>query len=261
MPTEGLFITLPYFWDYYNGYAQQAAIFFLALNRFTAVWRPAGHRKMWKRLLYVVYVVVPVFPLPFTWFIWLSDVQIELEHEDNYWDGYRWDGFTKPFGLRKSMFNVPISLAHGLLLLAMNLSVLAKLYVMRRQMSNSYQSSDDKRDTDAKLCIMTLILFAYSAVYTTVTTIFYFTNNNVPGWAIDLLYSIQSFGLDIHVLTAPWFLMLMSTAVRVELRSLIFRVSDENSGRLFSMATRSNRSHVLASARSNDSASPQNAVL
>ncbi|KAH7696438.1 hypothetical protein AAVH_36491, partial [Aphelenchoides avenae] len=98
LPTEGFFITLVYFWDYYNGYAQQAAIFFLTLNRFTAIWRPAEHRKMWKWLLYVVYVVVPVFPLPFTWFIWLSDVQIKLEHEDNYWDGYRWDGFTKPFG-------------------------------------------------------------------------------------------------------------------------------------------------------------------
>lgn len=114
MPTEGFFVTLVYFWDYYNNYAQQAATFFLTFNRFTAVWRPAGHRKvrvlqgpvstelkfqMWKRLIFVAYAAIPLFPIPFTWFIWLSDVQIVLENDENYWDGYRWDGFTKPFGV------------------------------------------------------------------------------------------------------------------------------------------------------------------
>lgn len=55
---------------------------------------------MWKWLPYVAYTMVAVFPVPFTWFIWLSDVQITLEHPSNYWDGYRWDGYAHPFGVR-----------------------------------------------------------------------------------------------------------------------------------------------------------------
>lgn len=55
--------------------------------------------KIWSRLLYIAYVVIPAFPVPFTWFIWLSDVEIGLENPDNYLDGYRWDAMTKPFGV------------------------------------------------------------------------------------------------------------------------------------------------------------------
>lgn len=138
---------------------------------------------------------------------------------------------------------------HELVLLAMNLYVIAKLLMIRRQMNKSYQSTDDKRDTEAKLFVLTLISFVFSSInfvqlvrckldhrvkVERFQAAFYASNNALPGWLLDLLFSLTSFGVDVHVLSQPLFLLLMSTAVREELRKVLKCAGTAESDRVFS---------------------------
>ncbi|KAH7725240.1 CRE-SRG-10 protein [Aphelenchoides avenae] len=217
LPRKGNFVTFVVFAYYYNLYAQFFAAFFLTASRFTAAVLPLGHRKLWTWLIRVSYVVIAFLPLPLTWTVWLCEVKIFYENPKNYWDGYRWDMTVDAFGINRSVVSGSIGLSNLFCVLCMNFTVFVKMCQIRRQIGTITDAKDDKRDSELKLILLTVVLTLYSLVIVIIEVIFYIAKAKLTPTDVSILFNAQSLALDVHVLSAPIFLLFMSTAARQEL--------------------------------------------
>ncbi|KAH7720613.1 hypothetical protein AAVH_11944 [Aphelenchoides avenae] len=173
--------------------------------------------KIWEVLTYIGYFLIALLPLGFSWSLWAGNVKIRLENPDDYWSGYRWDITTLPFKTPGGLINAIIGVAYGVPVVSMNVAIFCRL----RTLGVKRMSREDTRDEEKNLLALTTIIIAYFVVNVAVSLIFYAAKNMLPSGTVDLLFSIQSFMLDVHVLSAPWLLLLMSTAARQELRRFL----------------------------------------
>ncbi|KAH7704980.1 hypothetical protein AAVH_27822 [Aphelenchoides avenae] len=216
LPKEGFFPSMIYFTSYYFTFAPYASTFFLTLNRFISAFSLRGARQEW--IVPVAYAVILVFPVTVTWYIWWSEVKLRPLDANDPCTGFYFGDSVKPWGLRKSMFLSVVSLAQGTVVVAMNLAIASKLFVRRNHLSMSAAQVADTRDTEIKLFCLTLIVFVYN-ISTCVCQVFWYVGGNLVSNELTfILLNVQTFGEDVHVCTAPWFLIFMSSAVRAELR-------------------------------------------
>ncbi|KAH7704979.1 hypothetical protein AAVH_27821 [Aphelenchoides avenae] len=216
MPKSGFVPSLLYFVSYYFSFAPYASTLFLTLNRFLAAFSVNGGRQKWFAPL--AYVVVLLFPFPFTWYIWWSEVQLYHLDDKDPCAGFILGDTVKPWGLRKSMFLSAVSFGQWVVVMSINAAIASKLFLRRRHLHLSTAQVEDTRDTEVKLFLLTLIVFVYNISTCVCQVCFYVGGRSISNEVVFLLLNVQTFGEDLHVCTSPWFLILMSTAVRTELR-------------------------------------------
>ncbi|KAI1705736.1 srg family chemoreceptor domain-containing protein [Ditylenchus destructor] len=71
MPVTGIVPTAINFAYYYFSYVQWQMFYLLTLNRFISVYKPLSSANIWRRITPILYVIVIISPLIFTWhLIW-----------------------------------------------------------------------------------------------------------------------------------------------------------------------------------------------
>lgn len=143
-----------------------------------------------------------------------------------------------PFQIQKSLVTGVLALIHLVLVMSMNTAVLIRLWMVRRELAKYDAYREDSRDSEVKLSLLNIVIFLYSVVqifiqvgstvrslehkevaHTHLQVIFYVNSAQLTSLTVDILFSIQSVALDLHVVTAPLFLLLMSAAARQELKA------------------------------------------
>ncbi|KAH7711158.1 hypothetical protein AAVH_21545 [Aphelenchoides avenae] len=218
MPKSGFTPTLLYFLSYYFTFAPYASTFSLTLNRCLAAFSVRGGRQKWFAPL--AYITTLLFPLPLTWYIWWSEVDLHHLDDNDPCAGFMFGYKVPPWGLRKSMFLSVASFVQGVVVLAMNVAIGSKLFLRRKRLNVGAARVEDTRDAEIKLFLLTLIVFVYN-ISTCVCQVYFYVGGILPKDDVVVLLNVQTFGEDLHVCTAPWFLVLMSAAVRTELRNTL----------------------------------------
>ncbi|KAH7705537.1 SRG-62 protein [Aphelenchoides avenae] len=217
LPKEGPALTGILFMTYYFVYIQYGTTLSLTLNRFSVIVLPFVYVKLWKKYFYVIVAVIFVYPIPLTYHIVLAGGFLGWNNPNNTADGYRLDIKEDGTEKRNSIFMMTCSATLGVLLVAMNLAVATSLYRRRRQNMAGRVDKEDTRDTESKLFLLTCIMFSFSAITFVMQCLFYFLfPARMSLETFLLLFDIQNWAIDLHTCTSPWFLILMSRAVREE---------------------------------------------
>ncbi|KAH7695338.1 hypothetical protein AAVH_37604, partial [Aphelenchoides avenae] len=171
---------------------------------------------IWRKYFPLLLLIIFVCPLPLTYHILIAGGYLAWNNPGNPNDGYRLDVHDDGTGRRNSLFMMVGSLVLGILLVLMNLVIAIGLYRRRKLNLSGKADKEDTRDTEAKLFLLTVILFSFTVI-TFVNQILFFTVGNKMSMAMFFrLITLQNCAADLHTCSTPWFLMLMSRAIRHE---------------------------------------------
>ncbi|KAH7705200.1 hypothetical protein AAVH_27593, partial [Aphelenchoides avenae] len=144
---------------------------------------------------------------------------------------------------RNSLFMMVGSATLGVLIVLMNVAIATSLYRRRRANVTGKVDKEDTRDTEAKLFLLTCIMFSFASITFVNQCLFYFfLPDKMSMEAFLRLFTIQNFAFDLHTCSSPWFLLIMSRAVREELMKTVpffDRLKERNSVVAPSQATSS----------------------
>ncbi|KAH7707883.1 SRG-34 protein [Aphelenchoides avenae] len=218
LPTEGPLLTFMSFAMYYFVYVQYGTSFCIGLNRFSYIAVPLHSTRLWRTYFPYILLAVFLYPLPLTYHIIFAGGYLGWNNPDNHSDGYRLDVNGDGTEGRNSFFMMICSAFFGLLLVGMYVAIGVSLYRRRLLTAEALANGEDTRDTEAKLYLLTSVLFSFMAVTFVLQLLFHF---NPPGQTMSTetffrLMTVQNFAVDLHTCSAPWFLLLLSRAVRQE---------------------------------------------
>ncbi|KAI1714148.1 srg family chemoreceptor domain-containing protein [Ditylenchus destructor] len=127
---------------------------------------------------------------------------------------------------RQSLYGIALIVAFAPAMLVMNMSIAYSLWRRRREYLNKTggQSTNRVQNAEAKLCILTFTMMLTYLVGL-VCQIFWFIAANgglvISSTMSQTLSSIQGFGEDVHILSEPWMLIMMSKGVRNALINMV----------------------------------------
>ncbi|KAH7704294.1 Protein SRG-45 [Aphelenchoides avenae] len=216
LPEKGPLLTGIEFVAYYLSYVQYGTTLSFTLNRFSVVALPSVYVKLWKKYFYAVLAVIFVCPLPLTYHILVAGGYCRWDEAENH---YRIDVYEDGTEKRNALFMMFGSALLGILVVCMNITIALVLYRTRRTSLTGRVDKKDTRDTESKLFFLTCIMFSFTVVTAVIQGCFYFWQMSWETFL--LLLTIQVFAGDLHTCSSPWFLLLMSRAVREEVLNTV----------------------------------------
>ncbi|KAH7703634.1 hypothetical protein AAVH_29196, partial [Aphelenchoides avenae] len=196
---------------------------------------------LWRKYFYHVLVVIFAYPLPLTYHIVFAGGYVGWNNPSNPNDGYRVDVKEDATEKRNSLFMMIGSAVLGVLIVFMNVTIAASLY-RRRHVHLGKVDKEDTRDTETKLFLLTCIMFSFTGITFVNQCLFYFLLPDKMTMDTFLrLFALQHFAGDLHACSSPWFLLIMSRAVREELAKIVPFIGKAESDTVhaFSQATSS----------------------
>ncbi|KAH7701924.1 hypothetical protein AAVH_30937, partial [Aphelenchoides avenae] len=240
LPTSGWLLTIVYFVNYLVPFTAKCTNFLLTLNRFTLVrYNAITHIRIWRWLLptsvaasFAVGALLnaPIF-FSGAWMIGPTSGKAFYTFESDTGVEYR-----------QSLYSVASILTLGTGTLVLNLLIGKSLWQhMKEQRKVGRQSvvvaaaADPMREAEAKLCVMTFVMFLTNIVAFVCQMIFfvYGGGSDMNPLMVQTLSRTQNFSEDLHIMSQPWMLIAMSQAIRRKVLKTAFLQSDYTSTAAF----------------------------
>ncbi|KAH7701708.1 SRG-32 protein, partial [Aphelenchoides avenae] len=234
LPRSGAFPTTAFFCMHYFMLIQYATSFVVGLNRFSAVAVPRHYKRFWRRHLRLVVFLILAFPVPFSYHIIQYGATMTLYPAGPGYAAFFMFGVnaTEAIANRDSLFTTVWSAVDLVALVVFNASIAVVLYRRRQMLVSRDSLTADSRDTELKLYALTCVISVFLAVSFCTQLVYFAYSGQMSILSQGILIMIATFATDLHTCSTPWFLLLMSRAVREEildafpwLRSLKFKRS------------------------------------
>ncbi|KAH7697726.1 hypothetical protein AAVH_35189, partial [Aphelenchoides avenae] len=141
-------------------------------------------------------------------------------------------GLSLQIANRDSLFTTLWSAVDLVALVVFNASIAAVLYRRRQMLVSRDSLTADSRDTELKLYALTCVVSVFLAVSFCTQLVYVAYSDQMSILSQGILIMVATFAGDLHTCSTPWFMLLMSRAVREEildafpwLRSLKFKRS------------------------------------
>ncbi|KAE9553372.1 hypothetical protein FO519_003435 [Halicephalobus sp. NKZ332] len=213
LPESGFFITLMLFIVYCSGASQVIFDLILCFNRFTVVWLEARHVAFWKKYCTVFLFLGFFFPVSTSWETWFFEVKLLPINASDFTQGFFWSPTN--FNAIPWM-SLPL-IVSGTATITATLSFLMNCYVCWYLLEQKKNKNGSKMisKNDTKLFFYNILIFLTQLVQLSIQMIFMFYPQNDPMHLFAI--RVQYFVMDVNSLAPAWFILLMSSALRVSI--------------------------------------------
>ncbi|KAI1714150.1 srg family chemoreceptor domain-containing protein [Ditylenchus destructor] len=182
------------------------------------------YEKVWRYLLPISVVVMCIAAAVLNMPILLHGSYIHPPTEETHF--FEFSARDVGVEYRQSLYSIALIVAFAPAMLVMNMSIAYSLWRRRREQKNTTGSQSTQRvqNAEAKLCILTFTMMITYSVGLVCQIMWFIAENGgfvMSSKMSQTLSSIQGFGEDVHILSEPWMLVVMSKGVRKALINMV----------------------------------------
>ncbi|KAI1721953.1 srg family chemoreceptor domain-containing protein [Ditylenchus destructor] len=207
-----------FFSYYYNYHAENMSTFFILLNRFTVIFLPTTHTKLWKYLLPVTVIIIFLSPFPFTYADLFYDFYIRRQE-----DKWTYTIALHVEGNIEDYLNVPYiaavcSVIFCIASLILNLASILVYKYKKKFRVNPVGLEEQK--VELRLTIYALITFLAQLLLAIYTILISIASSNLEVYNLFLItFNQMPWINDLATIVVPSWCMLWASA---DVRTLVF---------------------------------------